>query len=494
MTSKNTKEESKLQRIAIAAELTRGSSIRATAAKIGCSTRTVQKVQQTMRDPNEDVETDRRENNGREAHFTEETKAAILAMRTKTGFGPRLMWAMIMREPERWGIIDHKQIPSVDAISKWVADAGLTRKMIGAKDKRGFPIDFENAPGVIAIDEHGPIHYRASNIFLVTFADRFTKLSAGIPIQKKGSINSWTQAYYLAKEKMLDGKVPTALWVDNGVGMCFANGWTTQPVRHALMNGTRVVFNVPHQPWRNGRLENWHYRQQAEYWDLIDQKQTSLPDAIKGFLSWINFYNIDRAHGGIIDSDGTKISFLPGSKRPPAPADLAPWYEPLTGEDFEPKDYEHLDPQAGIVDMIRMVENNGKIQLQDGEVMKISEVFGGQYVRVRFHLKPGAEQQIGEVIWQRGQKKEALTVATFNHDVDRKRVRNRPLVTMVMGVDFDEEALEGAPIESQRLNEFQARKKAARIGKKTLRVEPAEDGYIFSNGQKIDKETGEIIS
>lgn len=490
---KQTKDESRLQRVAILAELNTGTGVRETARKIGCSTRTVQKVKQIASDPNENIETDRREANGPEDHYTAETKAAIIEMRGNTGFGPRLMWAMIMRDPAKWGIIDPKQIPSVDSIHKWVSEAGLTRKMIGAKDKRGFPIDFENKPGVIAIDEHGPIHHRASNIFLVTCQDRFTKLAFGIPIQKKGSVGSWQHAYEIAKEKLLAGAAPTALWIDNGVGMALASGYTPQPVRHALNQGTRVVFNVPHQPWKNGRLENWHHRINEEYWSHIDQSKTTLSQALAGFLGHINFYNIDRPHGGILDADGKTITHADGKKYGPSPADYAPWYEPLTGEDFNPQSYPHLDPQHGIIDMIRIVHNNGLIELQDNETMKVSEIFGGQYLRIRFNLNPDAEQQVGSVIWQRGQKKEALVVATFNHGIDRKRSRRDPLVTFVVGVDFDETALAGAPIEMQRLNENQAAKKAARVGKRALKQQVSPDGFIYHNGNKIDAETGEII-
>lgn len=445
-------EAARSQRIEIAARLNMQQPIKQISRELGCSANTVRKVRETMQDPNQAVEDDRRDSNGRPHQFTAETKQAVLQMREQTELGPRLMWALMKRDPERWGIVDPDQLPSVDTIHEWITEAGMTKKLVGSKDRTGFPIDFEDKPGIIAMDEWGPRTIRGERIFLVTAGDRFTRLSFGVPVFKKGSASTWMKVIDIARENLLAGAAPTALWIDNGIGMALASGHTSQPIRYALAQGTRVVFNAPHMPWKNGRLENWHYRQEAEYWRHIDSNKTTVPEAIKGFLYYVNWYNMERPHGSLDNH---------------APADLAPHYVPISQKDISRTDYAHLDPQAGIIDMVRMVRTSGHIELQDGESMRVSEVFGGQFLRIRFHVSPTTEHQIGECIWQRGQTKQPLTVATFNHLIDRTRKITDPLVTNVNTVDFDanEDTAYLAEVRPQ-LDEFMFDKAAARIGKR----------------------------
>jgi len=459
---RNTTDEARLQRIQIAALINDGTGSREIQRQLGCSFSTISKVKKMMDDPQRSVSDDQREENGRPNHYTAETKDAIFKMREETGFGARLIWAMIQRRPELYGL-SKDQIPSTHLIAEWFAEKGLTRKMVGAKDRRGFPIDFEDKPGVIAMDEWGPYHLRASRLFMVTAQDRFTRLAFGVPVWKKGSINTWIRTIDLASEHTLNGAAPTALWIDNGIGMSLASGHTSQPVRHALSLGTRVVFNAPHTPWKNGKLENWHWRQETEYWSRIDP-QISEKEAISGFLSYVNWYNVERPHGGLRDLDGTKVQNH-------APADLASWFLPFTLDDIAQRGNEtgeRYDAQSGIIDMIRMVRNNGELDLQEGERMRVSEIFGGAWLRIRFHLDPKAPQQIGEVIWQRGQQKEALTIATFNHEIDRSRSRSAPLVHSVRDVDFSDspeaEYIMGKP--QTALDEHQFDRAAQRIGKR----------------------------
>jgi len=266
----------------------------------------------------------------------------------------------------------------------------------------------------------------------------------------------------IARDHFLDGAAPAAIWCDNGIGMALANGYTSQAVRHALSIGSRVVFNAPHMPWKNGRLENWHYRQEREFWRLLPP-ETRSREAIDQFVGYLNWYNLKRPHSSLQRQDER------GKLKRYAPADLASWYRPLTVGDISRglKTFDELPPQAGIIDMVRLVHNRGKIELQNGESMSVSPLFGGGYLRVRFHLNPNAEQQVGEVIWQRGQLKTPVTVATFNHQIDRKRRQGQPLVTDIHTEQFDLEEMDFfAP---EKVDEDQFAKSAAKIGKKKLK-------------------------
>lgn len=486
MTELREKLSARQQRIAIAAKLNEGLSVRQVAAELGCSKTTVQKVKTRMDDPNQDPADDLREQNGKENYYTTETKDAILQMRNETGFGPRLMWSLLKRDPEKWGITDPKQIPGEDFIHKLLSEHGLTQRMVGAKDKRGFPIDFEDKPGVIALDEWGPWNVRGERMFLVTCQDRYTKLSFGVPVLKKGSADTWIKAQRLARKHILNDAAPHALWIDNGIGMAIANGFTPQPVRFALSQGTRVVFNAPHQPWKNGRLENWHWRQEVEYWRLLDGTVTP-KEAEAGFIRYCNFYNVDRPHGGLKDLTGERV-------RNTAPADLSPWYLPLTMRDYAQAEPEQrLEPQRGVIDMVRMVRNNGRIELHGQEEMRVSEIFAGAWLRVRMYSDPDAAQQIGEVIWQRGQQKQPLVVATFNHMLDRSRKKGQPFVTDVRPVDFsDHEEHEYITGRSRHVDEYALDRAAARIGKRS-KSKYTDETKEASSPYFIDPETGEKI-
>lgn len=454
-----------LQRIAIAALLNEGKGYMEISALTGASSTTIASVRKIMNDPNSSLERDGREGNGADIKYTAEAKAAIVAMREQTGLGATMLWELVKREPEKYGY-DVNNIPSAAMMHRWLSEENMTTRMIGSKDRRGFPIDFPDAPGIIAIDEYGP-RLLAGNesIYLVSFADRYTRLTGAVPIFKKGSTDSFRLAMNIARSHLLDGAAPSAIWCDNGIGMALASGYTSQAVRHALSMGSRIVFNAPHHPWKNGRLENWHYRQEREFWRLLDPKTRS-KEAIEKFVGYLNWYNLDRPHQSL------KRQNEAGKIESNSPADLATWYKPIAIKDLVRgvERYAELEPQTGIIDMVRLVHNRGKMELQNGETMTVSPMFGGGYLRIRFHLQPGAEKQIGEVIWQRGQEKLPVTVATFNHFIDRKRSQSMPLVTDIHTENFDLDEMEFfAP---EKIDEAQYAKKAARIGKKKLKETP----------------------
>src|SRR5690606_19832888 len=88
-------------------------------------------------------------------------------------------------------------------------------------------------------------------------------------------------------------------------------------------------------------------------------------------------------------------------------------------------------------DVIRLVWNTGEIELWGTDMVTIQEIFGGQYVRLRFFCDPEAEEQNGKIIWQRGAHKEPLVIATFNHYMDRTRQRGQKFIYNLRHVDFE---------------------------------------------------------
>lgn len=472
--SNNTKADSKALRLKIADCLNSGKGIRETARECECSTRTVQKVRDRMDDPETPPDFDRRTHNSPPDAFSEATKEAIYIMRQELNLGSRLLHSLLLRDPEKFGIYDRSQIPSTATIHKWLVEKRMTKKTVGKNDKRGFPIDFADQPGIVAFDEWGPRIVRGERVFLVTCQDRYTRLVFGLPMLRKGTMRTWMKAYDIASKNLLAGAFPDAIWIDNGIGMALAHGHTSQATRYMMKHGSRIAFNAPHAPWKNGRLENWHHRMEDEYWRHVDQKTSTIPEALHGLLGWINYYNMDRPQSGLRDKDGKRLWDK-------SPADLASWYLPLDIHDFQDdrREYEELEPQDGIIDMVRMVRNSGLIELQERDTLKVSPIFAGQYLRVRFHCRANEDFQQGEVIWQRGQKKLPLTVATFTHQIDRKRRKGIPLCSNVRNVDFDTET-EGFK-QATALDEFQFDKAAARIGKRTRTA-----------NRTIDEETGEV--
>lgn len=450
--ARNTKEEARTLRMKVAALINSGMTQREIATATGASTGLVAKVKKMMEDPDRDVEYDAREENKKPEYFNDELKQTVIDARKEYGFGARLLWALIARNPEEFGI-KPEQVPSTATISRWLEENKLTRRPIGPKDRRYYPSDFTDEEGHLVMDGWGPYHAGSDRVYLVTCQDRFSRLTTAIAGRNDKTSDNWTHALYMAKKHLLMDATPRVLQVDNGIGMQLASGWTPQPVRHAMKMGTRVAFIPPGQPWRNGRLENRHHRMEVEC--MRPAQPRNLSQAIRALCGYVNWYNTDRPHSSL---------------KYKAPADIAE-YLPITIEEMANVPYyEKLEPQKGVIDLVRLVMNDGYIELMSGDYTRISSVFGGAFVRLRFFCDPDIETQLGEIIWRGGKDKEPLVVATFNHTIDRNRRRGQPLITDLRMVDFsnrdDDEQPPYSTFEHWRLDEGQAENQRARIAKR----------------------------
>lgn len=485
------------QRHAIATLLTQGMSIRAIAAAIGCSPATVQSVKNKMKDPDADLDQDRREFNKRDAIVPERIWELVAQIRQETKYGPRMIWAMLRRNHEKYGI-ELEEVPSTKTILRYLQGRGLTEKLAGKMDNRGWPIDFDDDLGVVAIDGHGPMRWGSDDIYAVTVQDRHSRLSMAVPTlgRKQAMGNAaWIHAIMLAEKHIMnsnpdengDPQHIKTVFCDNGE-MGIANGHTKQAMRYALQLGARCVLNAPGKPYKNGRLENWHHRLDVEYFEMMriqndrekkEGTRTRITDTrrvMDGFITWINQYNVERPH--------SKLGYK-------APADHY-GFMPYTPGDAQIPDYPALEPQAGIVDVIRLVWNSGRIELWGEDEMQIQDMLGGQYVRLRFHCDPDAEQQYGRVIWQKSQKSEPIVVAIFLHKMDRPRKKNEPFITDITFLDIDEKSPDSVLsaeaieiIKRQKLNEYQVRRQYAKVTKKKERfVEMNQEELPGMEGQQ----------
>lgn len=416
------KERARELRHKIAELVNEGLGVREIARRLECSPSVVSKTRAIMHDPERSLNDDRREENGAEETYTKEVHDIIIEYRKKTGFGARLIWAIMKRDPEAFGFEKPSDVPSASHINRWLGNANIINKPIGTKDTRYYPIDYTEDAGMLTIDGWGPYHLsHTERVYMVTIQDRYTRLGAAVPVNKLNN-DVWIKAILVGNGHLLDGETPAnTLFCDNGIGLAPAQGHTSKVLRYALASGIkRVVFSPPAQPWRNGRLENWHWRLEKEYFRTHYPK--TLKQATSGVLEHINWYNIERPHGSLNYK---------------APADRAPWYTPLTPKGVEVTAFPDITAQAGIVEAIRLVMPGGIIETWENDKFKVASILSGQMVRVRFFLDPKLESaQQGEVIWQAGKNKEPLTIATFNHKMDRTRSRHDPLVTNLQMIDF----------------------------------------------------------
>lgn len=474
------KEISLANRHEIAALLNQGWSIRKICAKVGCGNTTVQRVKAILEDPSRTLDEDRRENNARPEYFDEETMKIVLALRAQTALGARMLFALINADPEAYGI-DPKYAPSVGTIAKWLSEAGATGKTIGAKDNRGFPIEWDDtSPGIIAIDGTGPVHWGSDRIYITTAQDYSSRLSIAVPTtarHESASVNTWTHIIHMAVHHLLPNAPLTHVFADNGE-MGIANGHTKNSVRHVLKMGAIMVFNAPGKPWKSGRLENWHHVMKRTFVNIKynearqhqnqQKRRMSTPDWMREFIQWVNWYNMKKPHQAITSPD---------KKMPIAPA-RANEYLPVDNSIMSIPRYEELPPQKGIVDVIRLTWNDGAIDLWGYDQTRIQPLFGGQFVRLRFECDPNQTHQTGKVIWQRGREKEPLVIATFNHMMDRQRKRSEPFIYNMNYVDFSDDTVEAPPystLEKQRLNEWQVKRQNAKILKRSLDTGMEED-------------------
>lgn len=490
------KEKAANQRHTIAVLLTQNQSIREIAKAVGCSPATVQSVKNKMKDPDANLAHDGRELNKREAIIPQKVWNIITEMRIETQYGPRLIWAMLQRNHEKFGI-ELEEIPGESTILNYLRFKKLTQKLTGKADNRSWPIDFDEDLGVIAIDGHGPMRWGNDEIYAVTVQDRHSRLSMAFPSLGKvrGMTNDqWIHAIIRADEHIMQCNYDehgqprhiNTLFADNGE-MGMANGHSKQPVRYAMKLGARVVLNAPGRPQKNGRLENWHHRLDVEFMEKMERqhheqvrqgersRRADTRRIMNGMITHCNDYNIHRPH-----------SALP---KMAAPADLYS-FVPYTPEDAQIQEYPELGPQEGIIDVIRLVWNNGKIDLWGEDEMHIQPLLGGQYVRIRFYCDPNSEEQLGKVIWQKSQHSMPVVVAMFSHTLDRHRTRNQPFITSMTFQDIDVSSPESvlspaalAVIERQKLNEPAVRKQYGKITKKKRRYQEEQEPTTDIHGE-----------
>ncbi|GIV11425.1 MAG: hypothetical protein KatS3mg020_0916 [Fimbriimonadales bacterium] len=187
------------------------------------------------------------------------------------------------------------------------------------------------------------------------------------------------------------------IYTDNGLGMCPTAGHLPKPILLALLLGARVTYIPPSQPWRNGRLERFHWTMTREYWARSKPKTTE--EAEKGLVDYLNWYNHHRIHSAL-------------AYQPPASCyDQKP--EPLPYEFWKCVQMPESVPlTSGTIECIRLVDNEGIVTLWQRDTLRLPDVLAGQYVRVEFDITPDNEVNIGRAIW-RG--REELVVAHFTH-------------------------------------------------------------------------------
>lgn len=460
---KNSKSVAAQQRHDIITMLNNGKSYSAIQKALGCSTRTIAKVKEAMLDPERDPELDRRENNRFSEidapQISEEAIKAILEIRNNYEFGARLIYGMLVRTPEKFGLVA-AQIPSPASIGNILAAEGLTKRPIGTKDRRFYPYEVAEEHGdVLLMDGKGP-DWWSSNVrsYTTTVKDMYSRCFGGVmsvTTRADQTSSAWIQAYYMAMENFYGGSAPNVLQTDNGIGLAIAQGTLPQPARHALRAGSRLVYIPKSQPWRNGRLENNHFRMDREFINVFKHehagKRIMASEIYREFASWLNFYNMERPQT---------------SKKNKTPYERSGGiYQPVNmGQIINHNtEYETVPPQEGIMDIVRLVEAGGFIDLWAGDHAKIQDLFAGQYVRLRFFLDPKKPQgeQHGEIIWRSSGSQEPIVIATMNHRVDQKRTGEA--ITAIKYHDFDQRAVSSASV---RIDQNQVTAQIERVGKR----------------------------
>jgi transposase InsO family protein len=449
-------------RAAIASRLNSGQSPSEIAQALDCSRTTVYKVLRLLNTPEALIDDGRKHNIGRPIAYSDQIWEIVLnARKADPSLGPIMLYHTLRRQAVELGF-DPDDIPSPSSISEAIRAAGLAKKPIGPRDKRLFPLERVSAPGVMTIDSWGPWNCRGSRIYCITIQDRFTRLALALPMvgkraeiqcgALKPTVTSWARAILAARSFLLPEDRPmTALYSDNGVGMSPMNGYLPQAARAALSVCGRIIYIPPAQPWRNGRLERFHWTMEREFWRIA--MPAGFMAAVEGLTGFLNYYNVDRPHAALAYH---------------SPAELAPWYKPLKDAWYDIECPRYDAPQRGLVEAVRIVHNTGEVELWGGDGLRISPVLAGQFVRVRFHVT--GEPSVGQVVYCR-KRDEELVVATFNHLLDVKVAHGPSMITAVELVDFDA----GSVRDNEGLDEHQLANQRARISRRTLRYEPERE-------------------
>ena len=384
----------------IARRWTQGKTVSQIARELDISRPTVYKVIKRLDDPEMDIYDARSRNNGRPPVHSDQIVELIKMIRAKhPEWGPVFI--------RHWLIENNYPSPSIREIARIINELGLARKHVGPRDTRTFPTSKVDSAGTITLDLWGPWHIRSSRIYLVTVQDRWTRMSLAIPthflkFSKEASPgvheNLWSKAIVAHFKYHTPDARLTRIYTDNGVGMVPVFGHLPHPVKLSLLLGARVCYIPPGQPWRNGRLERFHWTMTREYWSRVQPK--TIEQAERGLVDYLNWYNHQRIHSA--------LGYLP----PVAMYDDRP--EPLPYEYWKQVEIPPL-PEAvsGTIECIRFVENEGIVRLWQTDVLRLPPVLAGQYVRVEFNVDTGSsEPGIGRVIWK---GREELVVAEFSH-------------------------------------------------------------------------------
>jgi len=307
------------------------------------------------------------------------------------------------------------QLPTPRRISLAIRELGLARKPVGPRDRRLYPDPDSrpDQPGTITIDLWGPWRCRASKLYLVTALDRYSRMAVAAPasslefgqeVAPGVSVNTWIHAMTLAVKYLLPpGVHPKTLYVDNGVGLVPVYGSLTKALRYALAIFPRVVFIPPAQPWRNGRLERFHWTLEREYFSR--ERPSRMADAITGLVEYLNWYNRERPHTSL----QFRTPFDAVGRSPDIPLITA---ESLVNQARVADDL----PMVGYVELIRMVEDRGRLTFfQETDSVYLPDVLAGQYVRVQLFLNG-----TGRVLWQRKKQDEPVVVADLAHHLGKR--------------------------------------------------------------------------
>jgi transposase InsO family protein len=406
---------------AIVRQLELGRGARDIAATLGGSRRVVYKVASQLRTIGLAAAHDLRINNpGRPPLHAEEIAEIVARARGETpGLGPRVMHALMQRHPGRFGLTA-ETVPSAAYLERAIRRLGLATRPVGPRDQRILPDARPTEPGTITVDGWGPWQVGATKLDLATAQDRWTRLALAVPSDRQvypdtagGYVGFDTRTWALAlwaAATHLCGRSLRRVYADNGVGLIPAFLTLPQATRLALALGATVVFIPPAQPWRDGRLERFHWSMEREFWR--QERPARMEEALAGLVAWRNYYNRERPHA-VFDYRSPHEEF--GH----APL-LEPGYWRTLVVPAQPR------PVPGQVECLRMVANDGAVNLW-GHALPTSPDLGGQYVRVVFNVT-GAHAD-GRVVWQ-GVKGTDLVVAQFAHrlDVPGEGSQGEPLV------------------------------------------------------------------
>ena len=446
----------------ISERLNCGQSPSQIAQELSCSRSTVYKVLRLLEDPAALLLDGRLANCGRPKLYSDAIWELILKLRNENpNLGPLHLYHRIVREADAFNIAA-ADVPSPSTIGRYLHQLGLARKPVGPHDLRVYPDTRPTTAGTLTIDTWGPWSLRASRIYLCTIQDRYTRRALAVPglgtpgrnddHSRRITGDMWARTIVLGQSLLLNAEHPLErVYSDNGIGMAPVFGHLSVAAKTVLALGARLIFIPPAQPWRNGRLERFHWTMECEYWRTAMPHSTN--EACSGLTDWLNYYNLERPHGGL---------------KYKAPADVAPW-APKLRDGFWRIDIPDLpEVVPGVVEAVRIVYNDGVVELWHKDFARVSPILGGQFVRVIFDVT--GEPSVGRIVYNR-HKGDDIVVARFNHTLavpGRNQAEN--LVTDTVLVDFDP----GLVRTNQRLDEDRLENQVARTYKKRkVRREPA---------------------